>query len=144
MPPSTLLQESVTSAATTAGDWEISCVDGPALVMNGEDRRYDCDSVEAKYELYEHIYWWLRRLPGEDDLRAVGLRAQFAGEFVAAETGQLEVAEHDFRLKVFGEAQCPRAVGRSPRRGARGGIAAGGGGRAARDPVSWQPGSAAE
>jgi peptidoglycan/xylan/chitin deacetylase (PgdA/CDA1 family) len=41
-----------------------------ALVMNGEDRRYDCDSVEAKYELYEHIYWWLRRLPSEDDLRA--------------------------------------------------------------------------
>ena len=41
-----------------------------ALVMNGEDRRYDCGSVEAKYELYEHIYWWLRSLSGEDDLRA--------------------------------------------------------------------------
>lgn len=40
-----------------------------ALVMNGEDRRYDCDSPEAKYELYEHIYWWLRGLPSEDDLR---------------------------------------------------------------------------
>ena len=40
-----------------------------ALVMNGEDRRYDCDSVEAKYELYEHIYWWLRSLEHEDDLR---------------------------------------------------------------------------
>ena len=40
-----------------------------ALVMNGEDRRYDCDSVEAKYELYEHIYWWLRSLESEDDLR---------------------------------------------------------------------------
>ena len=40
-----------------------------ALVMNGEDRRYDCDSVEAKYELYEHIYWWLRSLDSEDDLR---------------------------------------------------------------------------
>jgi peptidoglycan/xylan/chitin deacetylase (PgdA/CDA1 family) len=41
-----------------------------ALVMNGEDRRYDCDTTEAKYELYEHIYWWLRSLESEDDLRA--------------------------------------------------------------------------
>ena len=40
-----------------------------ALVMNGQDRRYDCDSAEAKYELYEHIYWWLRSLESEDDLR---------------------------------------------------------------------------
>jgi peptidoglycan/xylan/chitin deacetylase (PgdA/CDA1 family) len=40
-----------------------------ALVMNGEDRRYDCDSTEAKYELYEHIYWWLRSLDNEDELR---------------------------------------------------------------------------
>jgi peptidoglycan/xylan/chitin deacetylase (PgdA/CDA1 family) len=41
-----------------------------ALVMDGEDRRYDCDTPEAKYELYEHIYWWLRSLDSEDDLRA--------------------------------------------------------------------------
>jgi len=40
-----------------------------ALVMDGEDRRYDCESTEAKYELFEHIYWWLRSLPEEDDLR---------------------------------------------------------------------------
>jgi peptidoglycan/xylan/chitin deacetylase (PgdA/CDA1 family) len=40
-----------------------------ALVMDGEDRRYDCDTPEAKYELYEHIYWWLRGLDSEDDLR---------------------------------------------------------------------------
>ena len=40
-----------------------------ALVMNGEDRRYDCESTEAKYELYEHIYWWLRSLDSEDELR---------------------------------------------------------------------------
>jgi len=40
-----------------------------ALTMDGEDRRYDCDSVEAKYQLYEHIYWWLRSLESEDDLR---------------------------------------------------------------------------
>jgi peptidoglycan/xylan/chitin deacetylase (PgdA/CDA1 family) len=41
-----------------------------ALVMNGQDRRYDCDSTEAKYELYEHIYWWLRSLDTEGELRA--------------------------------------------------------------------------
>jgi peptidoglycan/xylan/chitin deacetylase (PgdA/CDA1 family) len=40
-----------------------------ALVMDGEDRRYDCDSTEAKYELFDHIYWWLRSLESEDDLR---------------------------------------------------------------------------
>ena len=40
-----------------------------ALVMDGEDRRYDCHSTEAKYELYEHIYWWLRSFESEDDLR---------------------------------------------------------------------------
>lgn len=41
-----------------------------ALVMNGQDRRYDCDGTEAKYELYEHIYWWLRSLETGDELRA--------------------------------------------------------------------------
>src|SRR5436853_2862693 len=41
-----------------------------ALVMNGEDDRYDCHSTAAKYELYEHLYWWLRSLESEDDLRA--------------------------------------------------------------------------
>ena len=40
-----------------------------ALVMEGQDRRYDCESTEAKYELYEHIYWWLRSLDNEDELR---------------------------------------------------------------------------
>ena len=49
-----------------------------ALTMDGEDRRYDCDTPEAKYELYEHIYWWLRSLPSEDELRARGARARVA------------------------------------------------------------------
>jgi peptidoglycan/xylan/chitin deacetylase (PgdA/CDA1 family) len=40
-----------------------------ALVMDGQDRRYDCDSPETKYQLYEHVYWWLRSLASEDDLR---------------------------------------------------------------------------
>ena len=42
-----------------------------ALTMDGEDRRYECGSTEAKYELYEHIYWWLRSLENEEDLRRV-------------------------------------------------------------------------
>jgi peptidoglycan/xylan/chitin deacetylase (PgdA/CDA1 family) len=40
-----------------------------ALVMDGKDRRYDCHSTEAKYELFDHIYWWLRSLDSEDELR---------------------------------------------------------------------------
>ena len=42
-----------------------------ALVMDGEDRRYDCETTEAKYELYEHIYWYLRSLETEEELREV-------------------------------------------------------------------------
>jgi peptidoglycan/xylan/chitin deacetylase (PgdA/CDA1 family) len=42
-----------------------------SLVMDGADRRFDCDSTEEKYALYEHIYWWLRRLETEDELRDV-------------------------------------------------------------------------
>ncbi len=41
-----------------------------APTVDGEDRRYECDSTEAKYQLYEHIYWWLRSLESEDELRA--------------------------------------------------------------------------
>jgi peptidoglycan/xylan/chitin deacetylase (PgdA/CDA1 family) len=40
-----------------------------SLVMDGADRRYECDSTEAKYQLYEHLYWWLRSLDSEEDLR---------------------------------------------------------------------------
>ena len=40
------------------------------LVMDGEDRRFQCISVEDKYRVFEHLYWWLRGLEREDDLRA--------------------------------------------------------------------------
>src|SRR6266581_6010988 len=40
------------------------------LVINEEDRRFDCRTIEQKRELYDALYWWLRRLPTEDDLRA--------------------------------------------------------------------------
>src|SRR3954468_20060987 len=41
-----------------------------SLPMDGEDRQFRCETPEAKYEVYEHIYWWLRRLESEDELRA--------------------------------------------------------------------------
>jgi peptidoglycan/xylan/chitin deacetylase (PgdA/CDA1 family) len=39
------------------------------LVVDGEDRNFDCRTASEKREVYEAIYWWLRRLPSEDDLR---------------------------------------------------------------------------
>lgn len=43
--------------------------DRVALVMDGEERRFDCRTAEEKYEVYEALYWWLRGLPSERDLR---------------------------------------------------------------------------
>src|SRR5436189_22900 len=39
------------------------------LVIGDQDRRFDCRTVEEKRDLFEAIYWWLRGLPSEDDLR---------------------------------------------------------------------------
>ena len=39
------------------------------LVVDDEDRNFDCRTAAEKREVYEAIYWWLRRLPSEDDLR---------------------------------------------------------------------------
>jgi peptidoglycan/xylan/chitin deacetylase (PgdA/CDA1 family) len=39
------------------------------LVVDEEDRSFDCRTAAEKREVYEAIYWWLRRLPSEDDLR---------------------------------------------------------------------------
>jgi peptidoglycan/xylan/chitin deacetylase (PgdA/CDA1 family) len=39
------------------------------LVIDGEDRRFDCRTAEEKRDLYEAIYWWLRGLSTEDALR---------------------------------------------------------------------------
>jgi len=41
------------------------------LVVGGEDRNFDCRTTGEKHEVYEAIYWWLRRLPSEEDLRNV-------------------------------------------------------------------------
>lgn len=40
------------------------------LVIDDEDRRFDCRTVAEKYELFEAIYWWLRSLETEDELRS--------------------------------------------------------------------------
>jgi peptidoglycan/xylan/chitin deacetylase (PgdA/CDA1 family) len=39
------------------------------LVIDEKDRRFDCRTAEEKQELFDSIYWWLRELPTEDDMR---------------------------------------------------------------------------
>jgi len=41
------------------------------LVVNGEDRFFDCNSVSEKRELYDEVYRYLRSMKTEDELRAV-------------------------------------------------------------------------
>ena len=47
----------------------IAGVDRVALVMDGVDRRFDCATTEDKYATFDAIYWWLRRLDTEEQLR---------------------------------------------------------------------------
>jgi peptidoglycan/xylan/chitin deacetylase (PgdA/CDA1 family) len=41
------------------------------LVIDGEDRRFDCRTAAEKYEVFEAIYWWLRGFETEERLREV-------------------------------------------------------------------------
>jgi peptidoglycan/xylan/chitin deacetylase (PgdA/CDA1 family) len=41
------------------------------LHMDGQDRWFDCASVEQKYEVFGHIYWWLRKRKTEEELRQI-------------------------------------------------------------------------
>src|SRR5204863_9388581 len=41
------------------------------LVIDEKDQRFDCQTAEEKQELFDSIYWWLRGLPTEDDMRQV-------------------------------------------------------------------------
>ena len=41
------------------------------FVMDGREQRFDCPSVEEKYELFEALYWRLRALDSEEELRNV-------------------------------------------------------------------------
>ena len=47
----------------------IACNSRIGLVIDGEDRSFNCRTPAEKREVYEALYWWLRRLPSEDDLR---------------------------------------------------------------------------
>ena len=41
------------------------------MVINGEDRFFECGSVREKRELYDEVYGYLRSMKNEDDLRRV-------------------------------------------------------------------------
>jgi peptidoglycan/xylan/chitin deacetylase (PgdA/CDA1 family) len=40
-----------------------------ALVIDGRDCMFNCESIDMKRQAYEHLYWWLRGLATEDELR---------------------------------------------------------------------------
>jgi peptidoglycan/xylan/chitin deacetylase (PgdA/CDA1 family) len=42
-----------------------------ALVIDGRDCMFNCESIDMKRQAYEHLYWWLRGLATEDELRDV-------------------------------------------------------------------------
>ncbi len=39
------------------------------LWIDGRERRFDCKTPSEKRELFEQLYWWLRGLDSEDELR---------------------------------------------------------------------------
>jgi peptidoglycan/xylan/chitin deacetylase (PgdA/CDA1 family) len=45
--------------------------DRVALVMDEQDRHFDCQTTHQKYQVFNTVYWWLRRLESEDALRRV-------------------------------------------------------------------------
>lgn len=44
--------------------------DSVSLRMNGEDRTFACATAEEKYATFSAIYWWLRSLSAEPEIRA--------------------------------------------------------------------------
>lgn len=41
------------------------------VMMNGIEKTFDCRTAAEKYEVYEHLYWWLRSHQTEDSMRGV-------------------------------------------------------------------------
>jgi len=41
------------------------------LLIDGQERRFDCATTAEKRSLYEELYWWLRARETEDELRNV-------------------------------------------------------------------------
>jgi peptidoglycan/xylan/chitin deacetylase (PgdA/CDA1 family) len=49
----------------------ISRNDRIGLVIDGQDRKFDCKSIAEKRALYDEIYWWLRSRPSEAEMRGI-------------------------------------------------------------------------
>jgi peptidoglycan/xylan/chitin deacetylase (PgdA/CDA1 family) len=41
------------------------------LRLDGRDRWFECGNVQDKRAVYDHIYWWLRQLKTEEELRTI-------------------------------------------------------------------------
>jgi peptidoglycan/xylan/chitin deacetylase (PgdA/CDA1 family) len=41
------------------------------LVIDGRDRKFNCNTVAEKRALYDDLYWWLRARPTEAEMRSV-------------------------------------------------------------------------
>jgi peptidoglycan/xylan/chitin deacetylase (PgdA/CDA1 family) len=74
--PFTLYQPSAFAEGTGELWWvalerAIARSDQVEVVRDGETRIHACADLAAKYETFETIYWWLRSLPDEDEIRRV-------------------------------------------------------------------------
>lgn len=49
----------------------IAKTDRIALLVDGKGRRFDCSTVSEKRHLFSEMYWWLRSLPSEDNIRYI-------------------------------------------------------------------------
>jgi peptidoglycan/xylan/chitin deacetylase (PgdA/CDA1 family) len=45
--------------------------DRVGVMIEGENRIFDCKSLAEKRALYHELYWWLRRQPTDNDARAI-------------------------------------------------------------------------
>jgi peptidoglycan/xylan/chitin deacetylase (PgdA/CDA1 family) len=45
--------------------------DRVGVMIDGQNRVFDCASVAEKRALYDELYWWLRSQPSESDARAI-------------------------------------------------------------------------
>jgi peptidoglycan/xylan/chitin deacetylase (PgdA/CDA1 family) len=48
----------------------IASADQLDVVIDGEPRRFSCATAEDKQTVFSAIYWWLRALPTDDEIRA--------------------------------------------------------------------------
>jgi peptidoglycan/xylan/chitin deacetylase (PgdA/CDA1 family) len=60
------------------------------LTMDGKDRYFECGEAEEKCALFDAVYWWLRGLDSEEDLRVAvrDLAARYSVD-IAALCGEL-------------------------------------------------------